>query len=239
MKQSLQKITAWAKKNPLLAALILGGVILAAWWVTRNRGSSDQGVAVSAIPESTPIGQSGGGGGEIPTPTPSPYDVPIPIPVPGGGGGGRGRGGGGGSGSSSSPYSSPASPIDESMLLPAAGTLDRTAAENYWQNLTSEEQTSYQGALPYLFSSPEGGKVKTGGKSSGLKGESTTPAGSSSSGPAGSAGQSNNLSKLSRTVAEAGARSRVAGTTAQLGEKASTAPATGAATLGSMLAKLR
>jgi hypothetical protein len=50
MKESLQKIVAWAKEHPWLAAGIVGVVILLAWWASRSSGGGggDSGVEIDA-----------------------------------------------------------------------------------------------------------------------------------------------------------------------------------------------
>lgn len=80
MKESLQRITDWAKTHPWLTALIIGGVILIGYLVYKrsNKGGGAEGTAfevpegsaeVSPIPglEGIPSPVTGGGGSSIPS----------------------------------------------------------------------------------------------------------------------------------------------------------------------------
>lgn len=98
MKESLERIVAWAKAHPWLAALILGAVVLVAYLVyryTQRTGSGDmtQGVPTSGSTsgdQTVPPDQVGtGGGGALQPPI---INTPPPLQVGGGGGGFSGGG---------------------------------------------------------------------------------------------------------------------------------------------------
>lgn len=97
MKETLARLAAWAKKNPLLAFLIVGGVVLLGYLVYRSGGGSsgnkqEEGLAAGDAIDMAGVGSYGGGGG-------------------GGGGGPTSPGGGGSTGTGTTgPGGSPPAP---------------------------------------------------------------------------------------------------------------------------------
>lgn len=94
MKESFANIVAWAKKNPALAVLIVGAVVLLAYLVYKRGGGSSGGAPGTGLGQASPIDTSGlvssggGGGGETPpgktppTKKKQPKKNPTPTPIP-------------------------------------------------------------------------------------------------------------------------------------------------------------
>ena len=87
MKESFERIVAWAKEHPYLAGLILVGVIVLAWYASRNAGNGGGGFSSAEVSDDTlPPGDfagggfGGGGAGEAePAPVSEPSeDISIP-----------------------------------------------------------------------------------------------------------------------------------------------------------------
>lgn len=69
MKETLARIAAWAKANPVLAVLILGGVILLGYLAYKSgAGGSGGGSDQVSVPAPTEAGLLGGGGGSTTAP---------------------------------------------------------------------------------------------------------------------------------------------------------------------------
>lgn len=98
MKESFQKIVAWAKEHPYMAAAILAGVVFLAWWTVKNGGGNGGGGSggYTAMPEGDPSGglAASGGFGALPglpaleTPTLEPVESVSYETIPSGGGDG-------------------------------------------------------------------------------------------------------------------------------------------------------
>lgn len=90
MKESFERIVAWSKEHPYLAGLILVGVIVLAWYASRNAGNGGGGFSAAEVSDdSLPPGDfagggfGGGGAGEIqPAPVSEPSQASEDISIP-------------------------------------------------------------------------------------------------------------------------------------------------------------
>lgn len=102
MKESAQRIIAWAKAHPWLAALIVGAVILVGWFVYKRISSTGAGQATQGVPLGDVAGQPSTNGDVTTAPGALGYGgagsaaPPVILPQPAAILGSRGGGGGGG-----------------------------------------------------------------------------------------------------------------------------------------------
>jgi len=86
LKQSASNIVAWAKSHPWLAAAIIGGVVLLAYWASKNVGSgSSGGLEIGPGEDESPLdaggGSAGGGLADVISQLGQSASSPSPSPI--------------------------------------------------------------------------------------------------------------------------------------------------------------